>query len=250
MNSLLLTGGILIPVILGGLAIWMLLPRPEKRVWVIGGLCGLSALLAVLGRLAPPTGEWLPDGMFYLFAATAVLSAAMMITDRKPVHAALWFAMATLGTCGLFLLNSAPFLAAATIIVYAGAIVVMFVFVIMLAQPAGVAGYDRQAYQPVLATMGGFLLLGALLFTLQQWGGVERRPNVAAVATVQFVKPPHDVRANLLSQPQNDDLGSLRSIGRSLFGDYLFTVELAGSALLIATIGAIAIAPRRAQGTL
>ena len=74
--------------------------------------------------------------MFYVFAAVAVLCAGLMITDRNPLYAALWFALTTLAVCGLFLINSAPFLAAATIIVYAGAIVVTFLFVIMLAQQA------------------------------------------------------------------------------------------------------------------
>ena len=71
-----------------------------------------------------------------------------MITSRNPVYAALWFALATLSTCGLFLLQSAPFLAAATIIVYAGAIIVTFLFVIMLAQQAGATVYDQRSRQP------------------------------------------------------------------------------------------------------
>ena len=65
--------------------------------------------------------------------------------------------------CGLFLLQSAPFLAAATVIVYAGAIVVTFVFVIMLAQQSGATVYDQRSRQPLLATVVAFLLLGALL---------------------------------------------------------------------------------------
>uniref|UniRef100_A0A7C2PB16 NADH-quinone oxidoreductase subunit J n=1 Tax=Schlesneria paludicola TaxID=360056 RepID=A0A7C2PB16_9PLAN len=250
MNSLLLQAGVLAPSVLGAIAIWALLPREGHRAWVIGGMCGLTALLSVLGRLAPPTGEWLRDGLFYLFASGAVISGAMMITDRNPVYAALWFALVTLSTCGLFLLNSAPFLSAATVIVYAGAIVVTFVFVIMLAQQGGGAGYDRKAYQPVLGTVGGFLLLGALLYTLQHWGGNERRSGEYRPAAVAFVKPPADVAANPLSVPRDGDLGSLHGIGRSLFGDYLYAVELAGTVLLVATIGAIALAPRRAQGTL
>ena len=82
-------------------------------------------------------------------------AAILMITNRNPVYSALWFALATLSVCGLFLLQSAPFLAAATVIVYAGAIVVTFVFVIMLAQQSGATVYDQRSRQPFLATVFG-----------------------------------------------------------------------------------------------
>jgi NADH-quinone oxidoreductase subunit J len=250
MDLVLKHGGVLAPVILGAIAVWALLPRPQRRSWVIGGMCGLAALLAVLGRLAPPSGEWVRDGLFYLFGGGAVIAGVMMITDRNPVYAALWFALVTLATCGLFLLNSAPFLSVATVIVYAGAIVVTFLFVIMLAQQGGTGGYDSAAYQPVLGTIGGFLLMGALLYTLQQWGGSERKPGDLNAPGVAFAMAPSELEANPLSKPERGGMGSLKDVGRSLFGDYLFAVELAGTVLLIATIGAIALAPRRAQGHL
>ncbi|MDZ4684315.1 MAG: NADH-quinone oxidoreductase subunit J [Planctomycetaceae bacterium] len=250
MNSLTQHAGVLAPVALGAVAIWTLLPRQGNRAWVLGGMCGLAAVLAILGRLAPPTGEWLRDGLFYLFGGGAIVCGAMMITDRNPVYAALWFALVTLSTCGLFLLNSAPFLSVATVIVYAGAIVVTFLFVIMLAHQGGTGGCDSVAYQPVLGTISGFLLMGALLYTLQQWGGIDQKPEAYAARPAAFALPPHEVESNPLSRPRLGDMGSLNGVGRSLFGDYLFAVELAGAVLLIATIGAIAIAPRRSQGHL
>jgi NADH-quinone oxidoreductase subunit J len=64
------------------------------------------------------------------------------------------------------------------------------------------------------------------------------------------VRPPAEVESNIFSTASADDLGSLKNVGRSLFTDYLFAVELAGTVLLIATIGTIAIAPRRSQGNL
>ncbi len=239
---------IVVPAALGALAIWMLLPREGKRSWMVGSLCGLAGLALVLLTFRPTAEDWALDALFYVFAGGAILSGTMMITERNPIYAALWFALVTLSTCGLFLLNSAPFLSAATIIVYAGAIVVTFVFVIMLAQQAGSAGYDRRAYQPELATIGGFLLLGSLLYTLDAWGG--KGVEGAATDATRFVLAPADLENNPLSQPKDGDLGSLKGVGRSLFGDYLYSVELAGSVLLIATIGAIALAPRRAQGHL
>jgi NADH-quinone oxidoreductase subunit J len=223
----------------------------------------MVALAAVTRHFIPITADSVEHGLFYFFGGGAVISGVMMITDHRPVYAALWFAVVTLATCGLFLLNAAPFLAAATVIVYAGAIVVTFLFVIMLAQQAGATGYDRKAYQAELATMGGFLMLGAILFTLQEWGSASTRLAAAGSAVpekqILFVRPPRNITANPLSKPvslkedQNadeNDLGTLQGVGRSLFGDYLFAVELAGTVLLIATIGAIALAPRRSQGTL
>ncbi len=243
---------LLLPLGLGWLAVWLLLPREKPRGRILGGIIAIAALLVLQTTLLPPAGELVRDVMFYVFAGAAILCAGLMITDKNPVYAALWFALTTLAVCGLFLLNSAPFLAAATIIVYAGAIVVTFLFVIMLAQQGGSATYDRQAFQPGTASLLSFVLLGALLFSLQQWGGINGKTDVA-VRHGQFLIVPEGVPANILSQPPQSnprEIGSLRVLGRSLFTDYLFAVELAGTVLLVATIGAIAIAPRRPQGHL
>ncbi len=251
MNGLVSEWRLIVPLVLGWLAVCGLLSA-SKGLRGLGGLMGLAALALIGIAFAPSGQDELRDILFYVFAATAVIAAALMISDHNPVYAALWFAVTTLAVCGLFLLNSAPFLAAATVIVYAGAIVVTFLFVIMLAQQAGAANYDRQAYQPAAASAAAFLLLGCLLFTLRGWGQLEETPAAAPGAStrLKFAKPSEALQANALSRPKDDDLGSLRNVGVSLFTDYLYAVELAGTALLIATIGAIAIAPRRTQGTL
>ena len=128
-------------------------------------------------------------------------SAGLMITDRNPVYSALWFALTTLAVCGLFLLNSAPFLAASTIIVYAGAIIVTFLFVIMLAQQAGTkASYDQHPFQPGVASFVAFMMLGALLFTLQEWGGIDGKNVTDAAQPGQFVPLPIGMIPNPLSQ--------------------------------------------------
>lgn len=246
--------GLLVPLALGWLAIWLLMPKEGQKTRILGGLVAIGALLSLKYTMLPPAGDAVRNGLFYVFAFTAVGSAALMITDRSPVYAALWFAVVTLSVCGLFLLNSAPFLAATTIIVYAGAIVVTFLFVIMLAQQTDSgANYDQRPYQPGFASFFSFLLLGALLFTLQEWGGIDRKNPSVDPLPGQFSTVPAAVSVNVLSRPPKDnpnEIGSLRVLGRSLFSDYLYAVELAGTVLLIATIGAIAIAPRRSQGTL
>jgi NADH-quinone oxidoreductase subunit J len=193
--------------------------------------------------------------MFCFFAAAAIISAVNMITNTNPVYAALWFALVTLSVCGLFLLQSAPFLAAATVIVYAGAIVVTFLFVIMLARQAGSAEYDRHAREPFQTSLAAFVLLGAILFTLFQWSGrgaihhdATASERVAHANRERFLDVPGR-EANSLSKPgEGTQFGTMRGLGRSLFSDYLFAVELAGTLLLVASIGAILISPQRSRG--
>jgi NADH-quinone oxidoreductase subunit J len=228
---------------LTGLGVWWLMPSswPRSRgggvfFAVIG--CGLLA-----SRLHVATGPLTESILFWIFASAALVCAVLMITSRNPVYGALWFALVTLSTCGLFLLQSAPFLAAATIIVYAGAIIVTFLFVMMLAQQAGATIYDQRSRHPLAATFVAFLLLGSLMYTIQIWN--------AHRATAQAAEVRAAIAVNQLSLPSADEpVGTTHGLGRSLFSDYLFAVELAGTLLLIASVGAIAMAPRRAEGTL
>lgn len=244
---------LLVPLVLGGLTIGFLLPRDRVSNRGLAAVLGAAALVLLGSKFPAADSEVARRILFWLFGGGAIVSAVLMITQRNPVYSALWFAVTTLSVCGLFVLNAAQFLAAATVIVYAGAIVVTFLFVIMLAQQVDGAPYDRRSYQPELATVGGCLLLGGLLFTLQSWS--QPGPEAAG----RFLPPPSHMVAHRLSQPQplpdspilgKHDLGTLQGVGRSLFGDYLYAVELAGTVLLIATIGTIALAPRRSQGTL
>ena len=221
--------------------VWWLMPRMVRLPKVIGLLLAIGGADWLIYQLNM-SGASAQRLLFAAFATAAILAAILMITNRNPVYSALWFALATLAVCGLFLMQSAPFLAAATVIVYAGAIVVTFVFVIMLAQQAGATVYDQRSRQPLMATVLGVLLLGALMAMLKSTSAddlhfMDGQPLVAA--------------ANVLSHPaKGEQLGAMLGLGRSLFGDYLFAVELAGTLLLVATIGAIAIAPRRRGGSL
>lgn len=158
---------IAVPVVLGLVSAYLLLPRPRGgSVW-LGSLAGAGALLSAgrsLIRVQAVSAEVL---LFYAFAGIAVAAGGLLVTQKNPVRAALSFALVVLSTCGLFLLQAAPFLMAATVIVYAGAIVVTFVFVIMLAQQAGLSDADQRSREPFLSAVAGFVLLGALLYVLQ-----------------------------------------------------------------------------------
>ncbi|MFO1094836.1 MAG: NADH-quinone oxidoreductase subunit J [Planctomycetaceae bacterium] len=225
-----------------------LMPRAGSRSRTLGLLLSLVGTGVALWSLPSPTGPEADRVLFWLFGAGAVFCAVLMITSRNPVYAALWFALVTLATCGLFLLQSAAFLAAATIIVYAGAIIVTFLFVIMLAQQAGATVYDQRSHEPLLACVGAFVMLGALLATLRTGAWPAPTDASAAQQTNAAATDPAGIVAAAIPATPAD--GRMQSLGQSLFGEYLYAVELAGTVLLVASIGAIAIAPRRAQGTL
>jgi NADH-quinone oxidoreductase subunit J len=333
-------------VLLGGVAVFLLLPRPRPfPVWIGGALGGLALLLT--GGLLVHTGVSVESVLFYAFAGIAVTAGAMLVTQSNPARAALSFALVVLSTCGLFLLQAAPFLMAATTIIYAGAIIVTFLFVLMLAQQEGQSDADSRSREPLLACVAGFVLLGGLLFVLVQTyanpktadvlarledrvnrakeatngkpaelptfnpdaffeelqqiaGEALHEPSLARFATTikqkwepewfdarflgadaagLFLKnavaaidqdlrrtrltlgdlfPDERVVLSDLSGPAPntrvtlDEAGNApmpaentARLGKSLFTDYLLAVELGGTLLLVATIGAIAIATRR-----
>lgn len=265
------------PMTIVGLVLWMfgilwLMPgknATKPRPHMIGVLITAVGLVTFCLSCGKADSELADDVMFWTFGIGALMSGVLMITARNPVYAALWFALATLSTCGLFLLQHAPFLAAATIIVYAGAVIVTFLFVIMLAQQSGAAGYDQKSSQSLLATISAFVLLGALSVTLLSEKIDVERPVVAVAANENgpasgggsmsmSLSLPDEAPAvvpvlpgNLMSKADAEHpVGNMKGLGKSLFGDYLFAVELAGTLLLVASIGAIAIAPRREQGAL
>lgn len=159
---------IALPLLVGGAAIYLLLPRPQAHPVMWGA--GLGVLALVLAGVFLLRGGVSPETiLFWSFSALAVLAGALLVTQHNPARAALSFTLVVLSTCGLFLLLAAPFLMAATIIIYAGAIIVTFLFVIMLAQHPGLSDADDRSREPLLTTLTGFVLLGTLLFVLQRY---------------------------------------------------------------------------------
>jgi NADH-quinone oxidoreductase subunit J len=252
MSAMLDSWQLILPLILGALAVWWLMPTAAGvRPRIVATFLGIAAFAIFAGRLTPALDAAVSRAMTAAFGLSAITAAVLMVTNRNPVYAALWFAIVTLSVCGLFLMQSAPFLAAATIIVYAGAIIVTFLFVIALAQQAGATIYDQRARQPFMATVAGFVLLGGMLFALSK--GLPVRPGPApelrAAVALDEDKPVLASYTAVAVQGPNQ-LGTLRGLGQLMFTQYLYSVEIAGTLLLIATIGAIAIAPRRSHGAL
>ena len=186
-----------------------------------------------------------------------------MITSRDPIYSALWFAAVVLATTGLFLLAEAQFLAAGTVIVYAGAIIVTFLFVIMLAQADGRANYDRAARTPFRSTLICFLLLFGLLHALAALHAPIENPETGQLEPAPpLIRPLSDLKddpvlaASLpktarlperdLQNPKSEPPPHVAALGGTLFADHLISVEIAGVILFVALIGALAIASPKA----
>lgn len=154
---------------LGVLGLGLALPRRGLSPQAIGALvagAGLGAIFIALGVANP---EHLPNYNFYIFGAIALGASLRVISHPRPVYAALYFILTILASCGLYVLLSAEFMAFALVIVYAGAILITYLFVIMLATETPTADavealsdYDRYSREPAFAAVIGLLLLAGL----------------------------------------------------------------------------------------
>ncbi|MBY0514379.1 MAG: NADH-quinone oxidoreductase subunit J [Gemmataceae bacterium] len=163
-------GQLVLAAVLAAAGFYLLLPRPRGRSCA-GGTAALIAAVAVFGAWLHQTfGQPAPDlvgtVLFYVFAAGAVGFGAVLVVQRNPARGAIAFAFVVLSTCGLFLLLGAPFLAAATIIVYAGAIIVTFLFVLMLSHAAGPSDENDRSREPLFGSLAGFAFATLILFVL------------------------------------------------------------------------------------
>ena len=118
--------------------------------------------------------------LFWLFSAGALGFGTVLVVQRNPARGAIAFAFVILSTCGLFLLLAAPFLMAATIIIYAGAIIVTFLFVLMLSQTGGPSDENDRSREPLLGALAGFAFAGLVLFTLYLTHRQPTPPTAAA----------------------------------------------------------------------
>ena len=157
---------------------------------------------------------------FYLFALLAIVSALLFVTRRKPVSAALWLINVMFALSGLYVMLDAPFVAAIQVLVYAGAIMVVFIFVVMLLNLGEHSITDVRALG---ARVGAGLMTIALLANLL----VMQRDPVARVAQA----------------PAADN--AVLPVAVSLFSEYLVAFELTSVVLLVAVIGAVLLAKKR-----
>jgi NADH-quinone oxidoreductase subunit J len=229
--------GVLMLCVVAGVGTVLLLPaRREASIRKIGGAVLLAAgliLAALLVRWTAGSAAWgntSHNVYFWIFSAIALVGAVRVVTHAKPVYSALYFVLTVFASAGLFLLLRAEFMAAALVLIYAGAILVTYVFVIMLAAEASSSEafveHDNISRDPVLASAIGFALMGVILFVVFD--------NYQAIQTSGAAPAP-------VGQGPTEQLGAF------LFTKQLVNLELAGLILTIAMVGAIIIARRKVQ---
>jgi NADH-quinone oxidoreductase subunit J len=231
---------LIIATAFGAIALYLMMPRGQSWLVKLGALIGVLALGAGLSYLThwaavhfPAQHGAGPGIFFYAFAIITLASAVGVVCHPKPIYSALYFVLMTLAISGLFVLLMAEFIAIVLIIIYAGAILVTYVFVIMLASPSGVAAaavdYDRISADPLVAVLVSFLLLGTVLETLFTGGA---HGFIAASAAGVAAHSAH--------------WGGLAALGKNLYSRYTLPLELAGILMTISLIGAVVIARKNA----
>jgi NADH-quinone oxidoreductase subunit J len=168
---------------------------------------------------------------FYLFAVVMIASAIMVISVRNPVHAVLFLILTFFNAAGLFVLLGAEFIAMILIIVYVGAVLVLFLFVVMMLDvdfAALRAGFAK--YLPIGGLIGG-VLLAQLLLVMSAW-------VIAPQGALRITDP----------IPAAVEVTNAEAIGRVLYTRYVYFFELAGMVLLVAMIGAIVLTLRHRAG--
>ena len=168
---------------------------------------------------------------FYLFATITLLSAMMVITAKNPVHSVLFLILAFFNAAGLFILLGAEFIAMILVIVYVGAVAVLFLFVVMMLD-INFADLRKGAmkYVPVGLIAGG-VLLAELITVFVGWTMSEKAvSNIASPI------------------PDPTKITNTEALGHILYTDYVFAFQVSGLILLVAMIGAIVLTHRRRSG--
>ena len=217
---------LIILLTLGGLGLYLAMPGGRLHVARAALILAAGAGAALVAVALPVAGKNAEAVWFVILALIGVISGLRVITHSKPVYSALYFVLVIISTAGMMILMQATFLAMALVIIYAGAILVTYAFVIMLAQQGdGLASYDQRAREPFLGVVTGFILLAALTY------------RISSGQTLASGASSPDI-ANLY--------GRIETVGTSLLTNYIVGVEAVGVVLLAAMVGAIAIARRRA----
>lgn len=173
------------------------------------------------------TTGYLPALFFYLFATVTVASAFMVIASRNPVHSVLFLILAFVNSAGLFMLAGAEFLALLLIVVYVGAVAVLFLFVVMMLDVDFVELREGFLQYLPVGMVVAFIMLAELLMVFGSW-------VFAPGAVAEAVQPIPDLNA----------VSNIQALGDILYTKYIFFFQIAGMILLVAMVGAIVLTLR------
>ncbi|MEE2933079.1 MAG: NADH-quinone oxidoreductase subunit J [Pseudomonadota bacterium] len=168
---------------------------------------------------------------FYVFASVTIASAAMVIGSRNPVHSVLFLILAFFNSAGLFVLMGAEYLAMTLVIVYVGAVAVLFLFVVMMLDINFVQ--LRQGFLQYLPIGGliGLVLILELLMVVSGW-----------------VISPADLKSASVNTQVIDGVSNTLALGRLIYTKYVYLFQASGLILLIAMLGAIVLTLRQREG--
>jgi NADH-quinone oxidoreductase subunit J len=167
------------------------------------------------------------DMAFYGFALTAVTAGLLVTISRNPVHSVLWLILAFLSSAGLFVLLGAEFVAMLLIIVYVGAVAVLFLFVVMMLDVDFAELKGEMARHMPLALLVGVVILMQLGLTYGAWVQADGALGLRQAVT-----------------PDMNEVENTRALGLLIYDQYLLLFQLAGMILLVAMIGAIVLTLR------
>ncbi len=165
--------------------------------------------------------------IFYIFAALLIFSASMVITVRNPVHAALFLVLAFFSSAAVWLILEAEFLAIVLILVYVGAVMVLFLFVVMM--------LDIN-FVPLREGFARYLPVGIVIAVLM----------VVAMGTVFTSVYFSGAQMNVVT-PTATDVDNAKELGKLMFTEYLYPFEIAGAILLVAIVAAISLTLRKGR---
>lgn len=176
------------------------------------------------------TPELIEAALFYLFGGLSIASALMVISARNPVHSVLYLIMAFFNTAALFVLLGAEFLAMLLIIVYVGAVMVLFLFVVMML---------NINFTELRRGFNKYWLIGAAV-------GVGLLAELVIMIGVSMYSPESFSRA--VQNPMPEGVTNTEALGQLLYTDYIYIFQAAGMILLVAMIGAIVLTHRKREG--
>ena len=237
---------LLVLSLLGAVGLYLAMPGGRANLMRLGLLLLAATGVTAVGLTLSSIAGGMTRGWFFVLAAVGLLGAVRMITHKRPIYSALYFILVIVSVMGLLVLMQAEFLAAALVIIYAGAILVTYVFVIMLAQQNVRAPYDAQSRDPLLGCVAGFVLLAVIAAAL--FTGSEAVDAVSANGASEQATELFSMFTG--SQASAALPGSTLNVGTRLLTKYVVAIQIAGVLLLAALVGAIAIARRKVDASI
>jgi NADH-quinone oxidoreductase subunit J len=172
--------------------------------------------------------------LFYLFSLALVVSGLKVITSRNPVQSALFLVLSFFSAAAIWMLLQAEFLSILLVLVYVGAVMVLFLFVVMMLDiNIDVLRKDFGSFIPVAALVGGIIVLEMALVLWHGYGGTTT--------------PLHDAVTQAAAATNGEPMSNTRLIGKVIYTDYIFAFEVAGLVLLVAIIAAISLTVSHAK---